>query len=138
MNSTELAADSATVDPSPRKNEAPVGHKSSSLSRHRLSDADELQGRFLLPSIEGTKDVVERSDNSGLLKAVAACKQYSDYDCVPAELLDALRKTSRRPLTQHQKKSACPPPSNVWNFPQRRAKLKHLTDNPPSLSGAGK
>lgn len=30
------------------------------------------------------------------------------------------------------------PPANVWNHPHRRARLKHLTDAPPCICGAGK
>lgn len=134
MNSTELVTDMATVDPSSSRTEVPLGPKSSPLTKSRPSDAEKLSGRVLLPYIDGNR---ERSDEFGLLAAVAACRQQSD--CLPAQLLDALRKTSRRPLQQQQKRiTTCPPPSNLWNFSHRRTKLRHLTDNPPCLSGAGK
>ena len=30
------------------------------------------------------------------------------------------------------------PPANVWNYPQRRARLRHLTEAPPCVCGAGR
>ena len=30
------------------------------------------------------------------------------------------------------------PPANVWNYPHRRTRLKHLTEAPPCVCGAGK
>ena len=29
-------------------------------------------------------------------------------------------------------------PDNVWNYPKRRDKLKHLINNTPCICGAGK
>ena len=34
--------------------------------------------------------------------------------------------------------SATPAPANVWNYPGRRGRLRHLTEHPPCICGAGR
>ena len=132
MASSDFASD--RIDPLKYRNE--VSNPTSTLVSESAGE-QQCSGGLLLPSIGGKRDVVDRNEDSGLLAAVAALREQSD--CLPAEILDALRKTSKRPL-QYQRKTTvpCPPPSNLWNFPHRRTKLRHLTDNPPCVAGAGK
>ena len=50
--------------------------------------------------------------------------------CVPSPQAPSVQKNVTNLSTK--------PPANVWNHPNRRAKLKHLIDAPPCICGAGK
>ncbi|KAI0239999.1 Axonemal dynein light chain domain-containing protein 1 [Lamellibrachia satsuma] len=66
-------------------------------------------------------------------------------DFIPAELLLALTEISppqeQLGPTSKQKRSPSTvmkkSPANMWNFPTRRSKYKHLTDSTPCICGAG-
>ncbi|XP_065918337.1 axonemal dynein light chain domain-containing protein 1-like isoform X2 [Dysidea avara] len=100
----------------------------------------------LLPFIEGTK------------KDATATTKGVPNDFIPSDLLLSLKRFTGSDLSTPPKGATALPPSrknptlpptntspmpvrrpaNMWNFPNRRRKFKHLTGNTPCICGAGK
>ena len=154
MSEGNVAMESKPVSRPITEGEAPKGPMPTPQSAGRRDDLSRDESGRLFPLIEGIREAEENGELLAAVEAVQQQEQHSKQDFLPPQILDALRKTSKRnPKMQSkvkqqivklenrrfsQKMSGCPPPSNLWNYPQVRSKLKHLTEQPPSLSGAGK
>ncbi|XP_065830228.1 axonemal dynein light chain domain-containing protein 1-like [Oscarella lobularis] len=139
MSEGNVAMESKPVSRPITEGEAPKGPMPTPQSAGRRDDLSRDESGRLFPLIEGIREAEENGELLAAVEAVQQQEQHSKQDFLPPQILDALRKTSKRnPKMQSKKMSGCPPPSNLWNYPQVRSKLKHLTEQPPSLSGAGK
>ncbi|XP_041480916.1 axonemal dynein light chain domain-containing protein 1-like isoform X4 [Lytechinus variegatus] len=115
------------------------------------------------PALRKEKGVVSKQENGGSpLPDLRSSDNYVDRskplptslqsDFIPEDILNALtqlpkpvskdklkapgKAKSSFPTDQKAIKSG--PPANVWNFPSRRRKFQHLTDQPVSVTGAGR
>lgn len=100
----------------------------------------------LLPYIEGrqkeiasTKGVVNDFIPPDLLLSL---KRFTGSDQTPPSKGNATLPPSRRNPTLPSNNKPSPVlvkrPDNMWNYPNRRRKFKHLTSNTPCVCGAGK
>ena len=85
--------------------------------------------------------------NSGSLMSVVKSETHPIFttnDFLPSDLLLALKRQDNinspcvgtkfpSPSSKSHK-----PPANMWNYQSRRNRLKHLTDAPPCVCGAGR
>ncbi|XP_030853355.1 axonemal dynein light chain domain-containing protein 1 isoform X2 [Strongylocentrotus purpuratus] len=115
------------------------------------------------PVLRKEKGVISKLENEGSpLPELRSSDYYIDKtkplptslqsDFIPEDILSALtqlpkpvgkdklkapgKAKSTFPTDQKAIKSG--PPANVWNFPSRRRKFQHLTDQPVSVTGAGR
>lgn len=91
-------------------------------------------------------------ESSGTLSKAETKPITNDF--LPPDLLLALKRhegTGEKPYTPHMRPSLSPresqltanvrnikPPAKLWGYASRRTRLKHLTNAPPCICGAGK